>query len=166
MLLRCPRTNKGVRNTQGYTEGTFKSAISNPHIDPKHLAKCLSSPKQCIAKQLHPCSHVRARSPAQFGFRSLGCLKIHSRAHHGQEFNQRCGLWPWGCPPPSRSHYRIPDAAHLPQQLETKAATTLLPPRELGAGSCSGYACPRTAARYENSGHRDPRFSCKFLMQL
>lgn len=95
-------------------------------------------------------------------------MKIHSRAHHGQEFNQRCELWPWGCPPPSGSRYHIPAAATAAtQRLETKTATTLLPPiKERGAGSCSGYACPYTATSCkESSGQQDPGFPM-LLMQL
>ena len=157
-----PQNKQGVRNTRGYAEDTFRSAISDPHLDPKHVTKYISSPKQHVAKQLHPRSHLPANSPTRLCFRYLGCKKIHSRAHHGQNFNQSRELWLLGCRPPSCSHDRIPAAAtaHLPQQLGTKTATALLPPiKELGAGSCSGYACPHTATRCkESSAHRDPGF--------
>lgn len=134
-----PQNKQGVRNTWGYTEDTFRSAISNPHLDPKHLAKYISSPNQHVAKQLHPRSHLPAKGPTQLCFQYLGCMKSHSRAHHRQEFNQSHELRPWGCPPPPRDHDHIPPAAtaHLPQQLETKSATTLFLPSKSGVLFCA-----------------------------
>jgi len=141
------------------------SAISNPDLDPKHLAKYISSPSQHIAKQLHPCSHLPANSPAQLCSES----GLHEDSQQSSLIRATsCGHG--ACLPPPHSHDQIPAAAaHPPQQPETETATPLLPSiKGLGAGSRSGYTCPHTATHHEHSSGQvtGTTVPIKLLMQL